>query len=285
MLIAQISDLHVRPRGKPAYRVSETNMMAERAVDALVALTPRPDLVVITGDMTDCGLREEYEQLRAILSRLRIPTFMVPGNHDRRETFREVFHEHPAMPEGFVQFTIEDGPVRLVGLDTLVPGQSHGALCDRRLAFLDEALGRRGDKPAIVFMHHPPFVCGIRHMDDIRLLDGAERLAEIVSRHPQVERILCGHHHRPIQTRFAGTIASIAPSVAHQVALDILDDREGALVFEPPAYQLHLFTPEMGLVSHTAFVERFPGPFPFVLDAEYPGGSLPNAASEDRPLR
>jgi 3',5'-cyclic AMP phosphodiesterase CpdA len=273
MLIAQITDLHIRPRGKPAYRVSETNMMVERAVDALLALNPRPDLVIVTGDMTDCGLSEEYELLRSILGRLTIPTYMVPGNHDRRETFREVFPDHPAMPEGFVQFTIEDGPVRLIGLDTLVPGESHGALCDRRLAFLEEALGRNRDKPTIIFMHHPPFACGIKHMDGIRLTEGAERLAEIVCREPQVERILCGHHHRPIQTRFAGTIASIAPSITHQVALDLTEEHEGALVFEPPAFQLHLFTSAMGLVSHTAFVERFPGPFPFVLDPDYPGYS------------
>lgn len=273
MLIAQITDLHVRPPGKPAYRVSETNMMVERAIDVLVALQPRPDLVLITGDMTDCGLREEYELLRSMLRRLPMPVFMVPGNHDRRETFREVFPEHPAMrsTRGFIQFTIEGHPVRLIGLDTVVAGVGHGALCGERLAFLEEALGRDRDRPTIIFMHHPPFACGIRHMDQIRLLDGANRLAEIVGRHPQVERILCGHHHRPIQTRFAGTIASIAPGVAHQVALDITDEHEGALVFEPPAYQLHLYTPEMGLVSHIAYVERFPGPFPFVLDPDYPG--------------
>lgn len=273
MLIAQITDLHIRPRGKAAYRVSETNMMAERAVDALLALRHRPDVVLITGDMTDCGLPEEYLQLRHILSRLTIPTYMVPGNHDRRETFREAFPEHPGTntADGYVQYVVDDGPVRLIGLDTVVPGRSEGALCEARLDFLEDALDRDLAKPTVVFMHHPSFACGYRHMDDIRLMEGAERFRSVIGRRRNVERVLCGHHHRPIVTRFAGTIASVAPGVAHQVALDLHEDRGGALVLEPPAFELHRWLPDAGIVSHMAYVERFPGPFPFVLDAEYPG--------------
>jgi 3',5'-cyclic-AMP phosphodiesterase len=273
MLIAQLTDLHVRPRGRPAYRVTETNMLTERAIDAVNALRPRPDVVLITGDMTDCGLIEEYELLRTMLRRLEVPWHMVPGNHDRRENLRTVFVDHPTVtadPE-FVQFVVDDHPVRLIGLDTVVPGKSEGALCARRLAFLQAALAREPRKPTIVFMHHPPFDCGIVHMDRIRLIAGEEGFAAVVRTHANVERILCGHHHRPIQTRYAGTLASIAPGVAHQVTLDLTPEDPGSLVLEPPAYQLHLWRPETGVVSHMAYVERYPGPFPFVLDADYPG--------------
>jgi 3',5'-cyclic-AMP phosphodiesterase len=275
MLIAQITDLHVRPRGKPSNRVVETNTMVERAIDVLIALRPRPDVVLITGDLTECGLIEEYEQFKAIVRRLDIPFFMVPGNHDRRDNFRRALADHPTVvadPE-FVQFVVEDFPLRLIGLDTLVPGKGEGALCPRRLEFLEQALARAPAKPTVVFMHHPPFDCGIVHMDRIRLLEGAGRLAEIIGAHRNVERILCGHHHRAIAARFGGTIASISPSVAHQVMLDLSEQHAGALVFEPPAYQLHRYRPDTGVVSHTAYVERFPGPFPFVLEAEYPGKS------------
>jgi Icc protein len=273
MLIAQITDLHVRPRGRPSNRVVETNMMTERAIDVLLALRPRPDVVLITGDITECGLVEEYEQFKAIVRRLDIPYFMVPGNHDRRDNFRRVLADHPTVvadPE-FVQFVVDDFPLRLIGLDTLVPGKGEGALCHRRLAFLERVLARTPEKPTVIFMHHPPFDCGIVHMDRIRLIEGARRLAEIVGAHRNVERILCGHHHRAIEARFAGTIASISPGVAHQVVLDLSEDHAGALVLEPPAYQLHRYRPDTGVVSHTAYVARFPGPFPFVLEAEYPG--------------
>ena len=269
MLIAQITDLHVRPCGLAANRVVETNMMTERAIDAVIALRPRPDVVLITGDLTDRGLVEEYQQLKIMLGRLDIPFFMILGNHDRRENFRRVFSDCRGVAEDaqFVHFVIDDYPVRLIGLDTLVPGKGEGALCARRLAFLERALARERDKPTVIFLHHPPFDCGIAHMDRIRLLEGAERLAEIVRPYRNIERILCGHHHRAIETRFAGTICSISPGVAHQVTFDITEDGPASLVFEPPAYQLHRFRPETGIVSHTVYVERYPGPFPFLSGA------------------
>lgn len=272
MLICQITDLHVRPRGMAAYRVAETNMLVARALDAVAALRPRPDVVLISGDLTDCGLSEEYELLRDLLRRLDIPTFMVPGNHDRRQNLKKVFADWPTIvaDPDFVQFAVDDFPVRLIGLDTLVPGRSEGTLCEGRLSFLERTLDA-SDRPTVIFMHHPPFDCGMAAMDRIRLLEGAERFAEIVRTHPNVERILCGHHHRPIHVRFAGTIASVAAGVSHQVGLDLADREEGMLVLEPPAFELHLYRPPLGIVSHMAYVERYPGPFPFVLAAEYPG--------------
>lgn len=273
MLIAQITDLHVRPRGLPANRVVETNMMTERAIDAVIALRPRPDVVLITGDLTDRGLGEEYEQLKRMLRRLDLPFFVIPGNHDRRENLRRVLAEYRGVTEDpeFVQFVVDDYPVRLIGLDTLVPGKGEGALCARRLAFLEQALAAEREKPTVIFMHHPPFDCGIQHMDRIRLLEGAERFADIVRPYRNIERVLCGHHHRSIEARFAGTICSISPSVAHQVVFDLTEGGPSALVLEPPAYQLHRYRPETGIVSHTVYVERYPGPFPFVLGADYPG--------------
>lgn len=274
MLIAHITDLHIRPRGKPAYRVSETNELTERAFDAIRALQPRPDLLVVTGDLTDCGLPEEFAILRGIMDRLGLPVLVVPGNHDRRETLTAGLALDPrqVLEGGFVQFVADLGPMRLIGLDTLLPGRSAGALCDKRLAFLDKSLAEANGRPVAIFMHHPPFDCGIAHMDAIRLLEGAEDFAGIVARHPNVERILCGHHHRPIVTRFAGTTAQIAPSVTHQVTLDLNEVSDATFHMEPPAYLLHSHREGAGFVSHTAYVERFPGPYPFVLDADYPGG-------------
>jgi 3',5'-cyclic AMP phosphodiesterase CpdA len=276
MLIAHITDLHIRPSGKPAYRASETNMLTERALDAVAALRPRPDVAIITGDLTDCGLPEEYSLLQQLLSRLDMPVLMVPGNHDRRDNLIAGLSLDPrtVLDSGFVQFVADLGPMRLIGLDTLVPGQSSGALCEARLGFLQKALADADGKPVAIFMHHPPFICGIAHMDAIRLLDGADEFAAIVARHPNIERIVCGHHHRPIVTRFAGTIAQVAPSVTHQVTLDLTADGAATFHMEPAAYLLHSFRESAGFVTHMAYVERFPGPFPFVLDADYPGAHV-----------
>ena len=75
----------------------------------------------------------------------------------------------------------------------------------------------------MIFMHHPPFKTAIEYMDGIGL-EGADAMAEVVRRHPQVERVVCGHLHRSIQSRWAGTVAMTAPATAHQVDLDIRHD-------------------------------------------------------------
>jgi Icc protein len=111
-------------------------------------------------------------------------------------------------------------------------------------------------------MHHPPFLTGIGYMDDIRL-DTPERLAAVLARHPQVERVICGHLHRSIVTRFAGTVASTCPSPAHQLVLDLARDAAAQFVLEPPGYQLHVWKPHTGVVSHTVVIGDYPGPYPF----------------------
>jgi 3',5'-cyclic AMP phosphodiesterase CpdA len=111
-------------------------------------------------------------------------------------------------------------------------------------------------------MHHPPFATGIRHMDALGLA-GADAMGAIVDHHPHVERVLCGHVHRAIQVRWHGTVASIAPSTAHQVDLDLRDGVPLTYSMEPPACQIHVWQPGTGLISHTSYTGRFAGPFRF----------------------
>ena len=268
MKIVQITDLHVRPRGVPAYRVCETNMLTERALRVVAQLAP--DAVIITGDLTDCGLQEEYELLAGMLQRLLpMPVYAIPGNHDRRE----VMLAHlpgTRQADGFIQYAVEDWPVRLVMLDTVVPGAGHGALSDGRLDWLDRTLAERPDTPTMIAMHHPPFVTGIAHMDAINLRDAAA-FTDVVAQHKQVERIICGHVHRPVVSRVAHAIASIAPSVAHQVEFDLRPAAPSAFVLEPPAFQIHAWSADAGIVSHTVMVDAYPGPYPFIADPAYPG--------------
>ena len=275
MLIAQLTDLHVRPHGQPANRVAETNMFVERAFRAVADFAPRPDVILLTGDLTECGLDAEYANLARLIRRFlpaSIPLFVIPGNHDRREKLRESLAHLPHVTADpvYVQYAVEDFPVRLVMLDTLVPGAGHGELRPEQLQWLDRTLARVPGKPTLIGMHHPPFACGIAHMDRIRL-QNAGAFVEVIARHKQVERIVCGHHHRAITAKVAQAIASISPSVAHQVEMSLHPDDPGAFVFEPPAFQLHRWTAEDGIVSHTVYIEHFPGPYPFVTDPDYPG--------------
>lgn len=191
MLIAQLTDLHVCARGRAASRVSETNMFAERAFRAVAAAPDRPDIVLLTGDLTENGLAAEYRELVGMLRRFPLPVFVIPGNHDQRGPLREHLAHLPLVcsDPSFVQYVIGGYPLRLVMLDTLVPGAGHGEVCEERLRFLDQALAAAPERPTIVAMHHPPFHCGIVHMDNIALRD-AEDFEAVIRRHPQVERHL-----------------------------------------------------------------------------------------------
>ena len=263
MLLAQITDLHIKPRGRLAYRKVDTAQCLETAVEALLAVSPAPDLVLVTGDLVDAGRPEEYGLLREILSRVRLPLFLMPGNHDARGALRAGFPDHRYLgTDGHIQYAIEEFPLRILALDSLVDEQGGGRLGAAQLDWLDRRLAEQPGRPTVVAVHHPPFTTGIGHMDKIGLEDAAG-LAAVIGRHRQVERVLSGHLHRAIQTRFAGTLASTAPSTAHSVALDLRPDAPSAFSLEPPGYQLHWYEPAAGLISHTIMIGDWPGPFPF----------------------
>jgi 3',5'-cyclic AMP phosphodiesterase CpdA len=262
MLIAQISDTHIRLPGQLAYRKVDTAAMLRTCVHELMTLDPRPDLIVHTGDLVDFGEEAEYAYLREILAPLAIEIIAIPGNHDARDPMRRALPDHAYFPSGeFLQFAVQRGPLRIVGLDTLVPGAGGGALCSGRLAWLGSTLGAEPDVPTLILMHHPPFLTGIAHMDRIGLV-GREEFAAIVARHPQIHAILCGHVHRSIHARVGGRAAMICPSPAHQVALDLTTDGPSAFRLEPPGYMLHHWHGDQ-LVSHVAVLGDWPGPFPF----------------------
>jgi Icc protein len=265
MLIAQITDTHISTEGSRNDQHFRTAEHLERAVAHLNALTPRPDLVLATGDLVERGEIGEYERLRELLEPLRMPAYLIPGNHDDRTNLPRVFDDHAYLPRdgGFIQYVLEDRPVRLIALDTLIPGESGGRLCAERLAWLDARLGEAPRRPTVVFMHHPPFVTGIKKMDEMGLED-IDALGAVVRRHPQVERLVCGHLHRWIVRRFAGTVACTGPATAHQIALDLGETPRLATVMEPPACLLHLWLGEAeGLVTHVSMIgDRFP---PFLI--------------------
>ncbi len=282
MLIAQLTDLHLRPAGLAAYRMVDTSALAEQALRAVAALDPVPDAMVISGDLADTAADEEYALLSVLLRRhLRLPVYVIPGNHDRRAAMRTGLGHLPGLGGSgrFLHYVVEDPRLRLIMLDTLVEGAAHGELCDERLEFLDRSLAEFPDRPALLVMHHPPFACGIGHMDAIGLRN-QEAFAAIIRRHPQVERVVCGHNHRPVIGRVAQATVSIAPSVAHQMELMLRPGVAGAMVMEPPAFPLHRWTSAKGLVTHTVYVESYPGPFPFQTQPSPPVQTAPRRGEE-----
>ena len=270
MTLIQLTDLHCVPYGRMAMGRCETNTLAERALRAVARFRPQPAAILITGDLSDNGLPASYDLLAGILRRTQdVPVYVIPGNHDRRDQLRARLAHLPGVTDHpiFVQYTVETLPYRLIMLDTVIPGSPAGELCAERMAWLDARLAEQPARLTVLAMHHPPFNCGLN--DSIGLNNRAD-FAALIARHRQVIRILCGHHHRPVTAQIAHAIATICPGVAHQVELDLAaPGLIGSWTLEPAAFQLHIWL-DGAMVSHTAYVDDYPGPFPFVGDPDAP---------------
>jgi 3',5'-cyclic AMP phosphodiesterase CpdA len=273
LLIAQISDLHIKPPGSLAYGRVDTAKALERCVATLNALAPAPDFVVISGDLADTPTTNEYDHLESLLDPLKLPFAAIPGNHDSRELMRAAFpHAAYAFPSGPLDQRIEVGGLDLLLLDSSVPGEPYGDLSRPSLQWLEATLASSTDRPALLVLHHPPFITGIRHMDRQNLHNAAE-LALIVRRHARARLIACGHVHRATLTMFAGLPCTICPAPNHAVNLDLAQLRDPSFKIEPPAFHLHTWFPGEGLgnlVTHQVPIGEFDGPHPFF----GPGGVL-----------
>ncbi|MFK7967320.1 MAG: phosphodiesterase [Burkholderiaceae bacterium] len=262
-LIAQLSDLHVRPRGELYQEVVDSNALLIEAIKHLSSLDRQPDIVLITGDLVELGHPEEYAMLGELLSELSTPSFVIPGNHDEREAFRAAFKHLPYLPRtGPLNYCIDDYPLRLIGLDTNVPGKHHGLLDAASLEWLDAALTFDSTKPTIVMLHHPPFLSGIPYMDGYRLLE-SERLAAVLERHTHVERVVCGHLHRTMIKRWAGTVVCSCPSTATEISLQLNGAAKPQSIFGPRGCLLHHWQPDAGLLTHVSNIGPVDGPYPF----------------------
>lgn len=255
MIIAQITDLHV------GWRVATTNMTVDmgerlkRAVEHLNGMDPAPDVVIATGDLTNAGHEQQYASLTDILSALSIPIYVIPGNHDDREKLRRAFHEHRYLRncDRFLHYVIDNHSIRLIALDTVAPGEEGGELCEERLDWFESKLCEAPESPTFVFAHHPPFVTLLPLFDQVPFRGGAA-VAAVVARHKQIIGFVCGHVHRAIFLNWCGTHASVCPSTGLQFQLDLQNSGNRDPIADPPACQLHIWSPETGLITHTSYI-------------------------------
>lgn len=256
-LIAQLSDLHLTLPGRLLYGRIDTVGALRAAIARLLGLQPVPDLLVLSGDLVDEGSAAEYDFLRESLAPLPMPWALMPGNHDERTALRAAFPEQPWQGAELCCQRRDTAAGTLLLVDTVVPGESGGAIGDAQLAWLDSACPATG--ATLLFLHHPPFAVGIAGLDAIACR-GGDRLAAWIARHPNVEALYCGHVHRPIVTAFAGRPAVCAPSPAHQIVLDLGGAAdELAWTLEPGAMLLHDWRQGPVPVTHVVPVASVPG--------------------------
>ena len=255
MILAQITDLHagdiVQVEGTPL----DTLEAVRRAVAHLNAMTPRPDAVAITGDLVAHEDEACYAALAEVLAGLEIPYYLIPGNHDDRGLIRRVFADLAFLPRDgdFLHYTVEELPLRLIALDSHVPGQVGGRLCAARLDWLAARLAEAPERPALILIHHPPIETGIPAFD-ADLLEGRAAFGALVSGHPNVLAIACGHVHRNIEASWHGSLVTVTASTGYQYPLEMMPGKGFTMVREPAACRLFCWSAEAGLVSHVSYI-------------------------------
>ena len=252
MLIAQVTDVHI---GFHRNAAEDLNLARLHAVlSALVDRPDRPDLLLLTGDLTEHGDDASFAALAQALSALPFPVWPIAGNHDRRAGLAHVF---PQVPQdgGFLHYAIEADDLRILMLDSTEDGRHGGAFGAARRDWLRGELTAHRQRPTIIVLHHPPFVSGIDWMDPAPDEPWIARLDEAVAGQEQVRAILCGHLHRPAASLFAGIPVIACPSSAAALALQTgaidpeVPDGRAMIVDEAPGFALHRWDGQR-LVTH-----------------------------------
>ena len=261
MRIAHISDLHIVADGA-TLGVAPMAQNLARVVTDLNSV--KPDLVLVSGDIANTAQLAETRRAAYILNQLQMPYYVTPGNHDDRGVLWEAFGGQavPAREIGHLSYALNAGGYRIIGLDSSDPEHRNGMICDSRASWLESQLAEFGETPTLIFMHHPPVKCGVEETDNPPL-KGAELLARVVSRHSQIERILCGHIHLPVQALWQGRQVCTAPSLGMRLRFDPNENKGSAFFVTPPAYLLHLHNADGELVSHQITLDEAAGPFGF----------------------
>ncbi|MDL2271887.1 phosphodiesterase [Desulfovibrio sp. OttesenSCG-928-I05] len=239
MRIVQLSDLHVKSGRAYAFNAADSSSVLEETVSHLAAMDPAPDCIVISGDIAEHGEQDAYDFARRTLERLRIPVYVIPGNHDNRERLRDTLRAFcPADPAvaPYVCYTVDAFPLRLVMVDSSHPGSHSGHLHAPVARWLEKTLAANTCMPTLVFMHHPPFRSALGVMDEP--FQGADELGAILAANPQA-RLCCGHMHRGIATTWRGVTGVVCPPLVLPIVLDLSPGGGDLFTLGPPSYLLH----------------------------------------------
>ena len=260
--ILQITDTHIVRAGALVSGRLDTAAALMRLVQRIVAIREgleAIDAVVLSGDLSDDGSPESYDRCKAILAPLGLPLLVIPGNHDARATMRAAFADQ-FTPDGPLNWVKTVGDLTIIGLDTLVEGAGAGTLDTQSLSFLADALQGSKDNPVLIAMHHPPFLSGIKFMDQIGLTNRAA-FSDSVALHNGPLRIICGHIHSMMVTDVAGHIAISAPSPCSTFAYDQRPDAPVGFRITEDGCLLHRW--DAGFQTIRIGPEAGAGPFPF----------------------
>lgn len=218
--VAHLSDLHLLAGRKRQFGKIDPEAGLKLALERLANLTTPPQAVVITGDLTDLAEPRAYQRLRTLVepaaAAMRAEIVWVMGNHDDRATFsRSLYGRESQAPHDRVH---EVDGLRVVVLDTTVPGWHHGALEEEQLTWLRDVLATPARHGTVLAMHHPPIPLPLDAASVAIELFAQERLAQVVAG-TDVRAILAGHMHYSAYATFAGIPVSVASASCYTIDL------------------------------------------------------------------
>jgi Icc protein len=250
MIIAQISDTHIALDTPDAERRIRD---FERTIADINALDPAPDVIVHTGDIVHNGRADEYAEAVRILAKARAPVYVLAGNKDDRANLRTAFaaRGYLAPDSEFIDYAIEDYPVRLIAVDTLSTGSNKGDFCPERAKRLIGMIDAETTKPIAVFAHHPPFEVKVGpdpiNFDTPEVM---QRLAQALQHSGRVIAVFSGHVHRGT----AGHVGGIPVIVVPCIATTLRKGEYPPAMKTRPVYYLHRFDPAWGFVTEARIV-------------------------------
>jgi len=237
MRIAHITDSHIEiPEPAGAGRIADF----ERVISDINKLSPQPDLVIHTGDISHCDRDAEYQRARQMLERLTAPFHVIPGNKDRRTNMAQ----HFGLPEEFNHQIIDTSDWRLLLLDTLSEKSNKGAFCSARLGWLRSKLSAC-TKPVAIFMHHPSFEMSDNpYPFQFEDSDTAKQFNRLITGFDVVKGIFCGHAHR----NTTGKVGNIPGMTLTAMSLDRRKGSYPPAADGKPIYQLIDFADDGGFI-------------------------------------
>ncbi len=208
--IAQVTDTHLFASNQETLKGVNTDQTLNLVIEKIKKLQPLPNLILLTGDLSQDETAASYHRLKTKLKSLNIPTYWIPGNHDKPQLMREILNEKPI----FTDKSLIIGKWNLLLLDSTVKGEIGGYLSQDTLEWLKNEL--QGNKsPTIIALHHPPLKVGSVWMDKITLENGME-LIDLVKQYQQVKLVVFGHIHSVFDVKIEGVNYLGSPSTCVQ---------------------------------------------------------------------
>jgi 3',5'-cyclic AMP phosphodiesterase CpdA len=215
-VLLHLSDTHLIAGEEPLYGAVDADARLQRLLGRIETARITPSALVFTGDLVDAGEPAAYRKLRALVepfaARLGCEVVWVMGNHDDRAAMRQHLLGDPASGDPLDRVFLVDG-LRIVALDTSVPGHHYGEVTDAQLAWLAEVLGTPAPFGTVLAMHHPPLPTGADLAVAVELRE-QHRFARVLA-DTDVRAILAGHLHYSSFGMFAGIPVSVASSTCY----------------------------------------------------------------------